>query len=132
MRRSLAAAIVLFVLCAGGASAARSVGYYGCRTFVAKHPTAVVKPTSIVVACGDGNLYLTGIHWATWNASTATGSGMVHSNDCKPYCAADHFHTAPATVTLSKPRSCKGNVVFTNLRLRSKSISAGDGYACVP
>jgi hypothetical protein len=130
MRRSLLVATLLLVLCAASASAASKVGYYGCRTFVAKHPTAVVKPTSIVVACGDGNLYLTGIHWATWAATEATGTGTVHSNDCKPYCAAGHFHTAAATVTLSKPHTCKGNVVFTNLRLRSKSISAGEGYAC--
>jgi hypothetical protein len=130
MRHSLLAATVLFVLCAASASAAPSVGFYGCRAFVSKHPTAVVKPHSIVVTCADANEYVTGIIWSSWTATRAAGTGTVHYNDCTPNCAAGHFRTAAATLTLSKPASCKGAVVFTSLRVRAKTLSAGEGYAC--
>lgn len=65
------------------------------------------KPKAIMVACADGNLYLTKIHYRSYTAHRAVGHGRVHYNDCKPYCARGHFHTMKAKVTLSRPRHCR-------------------------
>ena len=89
-----------------------------------------MRPHSIVIACGDGNLYLTGIHWRTWNAVTAAGSATAHQNDCTPYCAAGRFHTYPATVALSQPKSCKGTVVFTRITWHARGKTQSTEFGC--
>jgi len=95
-----------------------------------KHPAKLVRPHSIVVACGDGNLYLTGITWRTWAAASAAGSATLHQNDCTPYCAAGHFHTYPATVSLSHPKPCKGAVVFEHITWRSRGKTLSSDFGC--
>lgn len=113
---ALVALVVALALPAATAASSSNVpGFYGCRVFLSKKPAAVVRPRSIVVACGDGNLYFTRIRWASWTSSTATGTGVGHQNDCTPNCAAGHFHTYPATARLTKPRPCDGRTVFTTL-----------------
>lgn len=62
-----------------------------------------VRPASYVIACGDGNWFVTSIHWVRWSASVAIGRATVHLNDCTPYCAAGTFHTTPGVVVLSDP-----------------------------
>ena len=130
MTRSLGLALLLLTLCAAGASAGTKVGFYGCRGFVAKHPTAVVEPRSIMVACGDGNFYVTGIRWTAWTGTSAKGTGKVHANDCKPYCAAGHFHTKTGSVALSKVISCKGARVFTYIRVTSPIDNYAGSFDC--
>lgn len=130
MRRSLLVAVVLLALCAASASAAPKVGFLGCRAFVSKHPVAFVEPKSIMVACGDGNFYVTGIRWTSWTATKATGTGTVHANDCTPNCAAGHFHTARGTVALSKPTRCKGSLAFSHLHVSSPPGDSDVDYGC--
>jgi hypothetical protein len=130
MTRSVVVASLLLALCAASASAASKVGFYGCRTFVAKHPVAVVRPTSIVIACGDGNQYLTGVHWSSWATANAKGTGTLHYNDCTPNCAAGHFHTVRATVSLGKAASCKGARVFTSLHAMWPGGDSGQAFSC--
>jgi hypothetical protein len=66
----------------------------------------VERPASITIACGDGNFYVTALHWKRWAATDAVATGTGHQNDCKPYCAAGHFHTFPLTVRLSRVVQC--------------------------
>jgi hypothetical protein len=128
MRSRLALLVVaLFGIVAASASASGSVGFYGCRAFTAKHPVAVVKPRSIMIACGDGNLYVTGIRWQSWGTSLAKGTATAHANDCKPACYAGHFHTYAATVTLSAPKTCRGSRVFTTLVYDVPRLAHGHG-----
>lgn len=124
----LATLLVALALPAAAASSAAKPGFYGCRMYTVKHPVAVVRPRSIVVACGDGNFYLTRLSWSSWTATRAGGTGTGHQNDCKPNCAAGHFHTYPAEVTLSKPRTCAGHKVFTTLSWRF-TTQTPDGIA---
>jgi hypothetical protein len=77
----------------------------------------VTRPSSIVFACADANLYATRLRWSRWG-STATATGIAHANDCDPYCAAGHFRTYPVAVTLSKPKRCGGRVELTHLAWR--------------
>jgi len=107
--------IVLAVLAATGTSAAASP----LPTFTGCAPPANVRPASIVVACADGNFYLTGLKWSHWTATDAAAAGTGHENDCTPYCAAGHFHTYSVTVHLFRPEHCKkGKLEFTRFSYR--------------
>jgi hypothetical protein len=78
-----------------------------------------VAPEEIVLACGDGNFSLESLRWKGWGAATATAAGVVHENDCKPYCAAGHFHDYPVTVAATALKSCKaGRRQYTGLSWR--------------
>ena len=66
----------------------------------------VSAPKSLMLACGDGNYGLERIAWRGWGGSTATAKATVRANDCKPYCAAGHFHTYPVTVTVDRLAKC--------------------------
>lgn len=83
-------------------------------TGCAHHP--VVRPATVVFACGDGNFYATGLHWSHWGASDAEAKGVGHQNDCTPNCAAGKFHTYPLSVRLSRPIVCvRGRREFSRL-----------------
>ena len=117
MKVALAAVAVALTAATTAGAAAKPVGFYGCRA-IGPHPAPLVRPASLVVACGDGNFYFTGIHWTSWSRTTATGNATAHQNDCKPYCAAGHFHTYVVAITLSKPRACKDRTVFVHVGWR--------------
>ncbi|WP_042377558.1 hypothetical protein [Streptacidiphilus melanogenes] len=70
---------------------------------------AQTQPGTFLVACGDGNNYLSGLHWTDWGSATATATGTDNANDCTPNCAAGAFHQFPATVTLTKPEPWAGH-----------------------
>jgi hypothetical protein len=69
-------------------------------------PPADRTPASIVMACGDGNFYVTALHSKRWTATDAIAAGTGHQNDCKPYCAAGHLHKFPLTIRLSRVVQC--------------------------
>lgn len=94
--------VAALVLCTS-AAAARVPSFAGCLM-----GKTVVEPRSIVVACGDGNFYVTNLRWSSWNQLEARASGTGHQNDCKPYCAAGHFHTYRVTVHVFRVASCAG------------------------
>ena len=66
----------------------------------------VWKPKSLILACADANYGLERLAWYAWGKATATAAGVVRANDCKPYCAAGHFHTYPVTVTADRLAKC--------------------------
>lgn len=66
--------------------------------------TPSVEPSEIVLACGDGNALLEGLHWTSWTAGSATAVGTFVYNDCTPNCADGHFHRITSDdITLSDP-----------------------------
>ncbi|MFC8360746.1 hypothetical protein ACFUIY_12835 [Streptomyces griseorubiginosus] len=69
------------------------------------HPR--VRPTNFMLACGDGNSRLASLRWTRWDARGARAEGVNWVNDCKPYCAAGHFHAYPVTVRLDRSRPWK-------------------------
>jgi Bacterial Ig domain len=80
--------------------------------------TAHVRPLKIIVACGDGNFFITNLRWSRWNNTEAVGTGLGHQNLCSPDCARGRFHTYPVAVRLSKPAACAGVRLFTRLSYR--------------
>src|SRR5581483_10219679 len=67
---------------------------------------AQVRPKQVVFACGDGNFYVDRLDWFGWGAARAVALGTAHLNDCKPYCAAGHFHSYPAVLIASGSQRC--------------------------
>ena len=58
------------------------------------------EPAQIVTAA-DGSGYMKGITWTNWGGPTATGSGTLEIDDCKPDCADGTFTGYPATMTIT-------------------------------
>ena len=77
-----------------------------------------VRPSSILIACGDGNFFATKLHWSRWDATDALAVGIGHSNDCTPDCARGHFHTFPVVLRLSVPVVCVGLNEYSKISWR--------------
>ena len=65
-----------------------------------------VRPVYILVSCGDANFYVNKLKWSRWISTAAVGTGTAHQNDCRPFCAAGHFHAYPVMIRLSRPETC--------------------------
>jgi hypothetical protein len=140
----VAAALVASLLALGlagvaTARGARVPGFLGCRSFFAHSPVPLVRLRSIVLACGDGNFYVTGLRWTRWDAARADGVGTGHENDCTPYCAAGHFHTYRVAVRLDRPRVCgarrareftRVSWAFTARKPRGAPRSGSETFRC--
>nr|WP_256725398.1 hypothetical protein [Streptomyces sp. IMTB 2501] len=89
-----------------------------------------VRPTDFILACGDGNSRLNGLHWSQWGPHGATATGVNMVNDCKPYCAAGHFHSYPVTVRLDDPRPWKKQPQVQHYTLMSLTYTGArpDGF----
>jgi len=92
---ALASAIAIPALASGDA-----------RRVVGNCTKSQVRPASIIVACGDGNIALTHLRWQRFGGATAVAVGSYSANDCTPNCAAGHFHSYAASVVLSKAQLC--------------------------
>jgi hypothetical protein len=62
-----------------------------------------VTPSTIVLACADGNASLNNLVWTSWTPRFATASGDYTHNTCTPDCAQGTFVTSPALVRLAYP-----------------------------
>ncbi|MYW18902.1 hypothetical protein GT045_14390 [Streptomyces sp. SID486] len=71
-----------------------------------------VRPDDFLLACGDGNSRLTGLHWDKWSPGGATAVGLNLVNDCKPYCAAGTFHAYPVSIRLDGSKTWKKHPEF--------------------
>lgn len=86
-------------------------------------------PPRLVLACGDGNFYLTNLAWKGWGTRSATATGTAHENDCMPYCAAGRFHTYPVRVTTSGIRSCGAARAYGRLHVAFPTAHPPDQLA---
>ncbi|MBL1091034.1 MULTISPECIES: hypothetical protein [Streptomyces] len=68
-----------------------------------------VRPGTFMLACGDGNNVLTSLRWSRWQPQSAVAEGRDMVNDCRPYCAAGHFHSYRVRVRLDEPQHRPGH-----------------------
>lgn len=92
------------------------------------HPK--VRPTDFMIACGDGNSFLSSIHWSQWGSASAVAKAVNVVNDCKPYCAAGRFHPYPVIVRLDHPQTWKTQPQLRHYTRMSLTYTDGrpDGF----
>jgi len=103
LRLLLISAAVCATLAGAASGAQRAAAVY----FIADCSKPAVAPTRIILACGDGNAYLTDLRWRAWGRARTQAFGTFHGNDCKPSCAQGAFHSYPVAVSLSAPQWCR-------------------------
>lgn len=89
----------------------------GATAWISDCGPLVSAPKQLTLACGDGNYYLTHLRWHRWGQSVATASGTANANDCKPYCAAGHFHSFAVTVTVDRLARCNSAHYYARIAI---------------
>ena len=77
-----------------------------------------VRPSELILACGDGAIRATDLRWTSWSATAARGSGKVGVDDCTPNCAIGSRVEYPANFELSAPAADRGATLLTELVIR--------------
>ncbi|HET7018514.1 MAG TPA: hypothetical protein VFI65_31630 [Streptosporangiaceae bacterium] len=89
------------------------------------------RPGKYILACGDANAYVTGLHWAAWQTAAAFAAGTDTFRVCIPTCTAGRLHSFPVLVTLWRVQALpghKGVRYFTRMTIvytGSRSYRAG-------
>jgi hypothetical protein len=110
MGRPALAAVVVALACAATAAASP-------HAYVSNCGTLVEHPKTITLACGDANYGLAKLAWVNWARLTATAAGVAQANDCRPNCAAGHFHNYPVRVAATKLTRCGDKDVYLRLNV---------------
>jgi hypothetical protein len=100
MRRALLSVVVVVVMFAAPALASGGANRIGGCT------KSQIKPSEIILFCGDDGAYVNHIVWSTFGGLAAHGSGTYAFNPCKPDCAAGKFKTYSVKFTASQARPC--------------------------
>jgi hypothetical protein len=79
------------------------------------YSVGLVKPSQIVLACGDGNGVAQNLQWSSWSSQGASGTGDLNQNNCTPDCADGHFVAYPARFRLSEKVVAAGRYYFTRV-----------------
>jgi hypothetical protein len=82
-------------------SPAQVAGITVCVTPVVTCIDEMKTEPAIITSSGDGAVYIKDLHWSSWGAAKAVGSGTLERDNCQPSCANGAYAPYPATVTLS-------------------------------
>ena len=114
---AIPAVLLALGLLAGCASASGGTAAPASDRTAAQRSTVVVdcsgqrqtRPSSFILTCADANDALTALHWVSWAASQAFGTGTETVNACTPDCADGKLVSYPALITLWRPESLPGH-----------------------
>jgi hypothetical protein len=67
------------------------------------------RPSSFILTCADANDALTVLHWVSWAAGQAFGTGTEKVNTCTPDCADGKLVSYLALITLWRPEPLPGH-----------------------
>ncbi len=67
------------------------------------------RPGTYLLACGDGNAYVSKLQWASWGSSAAFASGSYAFNTCIPSCVAGHGVSFPVLAVLWRAEPWSGH-----------------------
>lgn len=125
--RGRAAVAALSGLAAIAAAACGALGPAAAAGRTASVPVVVsctghtqTRPGGYILACGDGNAYLTGLHWAAWGTASAFAAGTDTFKVCIPTCTAGRKHSFPVLAALWRAEPLpahSGERYFTRLTL---------------
>ena len=104
-----------------GASPTAAGAFRGEPVYIANHACHghASKPWGVTLACGDGNLYVTGLTYSTYGQKVANARATFHANDCIPYCAAGHFHTYRGSLSFRDIVRCEdGRLYYSRARYK--------------
>jgi hypothetical protein len=104
--------VFLIALFAVSGSASRGSAAIGLPDCTGK---LVVRPSSVVLACGDDNFQAKQLRWSGWGQSFAAAQGTASVNDCKPDCAAGHFHSYPVILIAKGRQTCSGRPAYAGV-----------------
>jgi hypothetical protein len=76
------------------------------------------RPRTIIIACGDGNFYATGLRYSRYGGHVGRAKGQLHDNTCRPDCVHGHFVSYRGEITLSNIRRCRGRRYYTRISWR--------------
>jgi hypothetical protein len=107
----LALSLLCWLLLASAGSANRAATTIGLPDCLGKPR---VRPASVVLACADGNFSISKLAWTGWGQQFAAGRGTASINDCKPNCAAGHFHSYPVILLATGRQSCHGKAAYAS------------------
>lgn len=75
------------------------------------------KPSQVILACGDGNVYANKLNWKSWGQLYAHASGVLEMNDCTPDCARGRFHLYQASLTAYGEQRCPdGKIAYKTVK----------------
>lgn len=93
--------------------------FHGGRVYVASGCQGqAYRPASIVLACGDGGLFATNIHYRYYGGARAAATVELHAHSCIPNCAQSTFRAFPATILLSDVVRCEGTLFYSRAHYR--------------
>ncbi|RLV48692.1 hypothetical protein D9V37_13250 [Nocardioides mangrovicus] len=88
----------------------------GTTTVISNCVDHKVEPKRVIIACGDGGLFLGIKRYKYWSATSAVGFGAIRQNDCEPDCAEGTYSYTKARIRLYHARPSRhgtGELVFT-------------------
>ena len=97
-----------------------------------------VRPTEVIITCADAGIVARKLRWTGWGESFAAALGTMSVNDCKPYCAAGHFHNYPVVVVASGMQRCPNGmpayrtVTFAYIGKGPQSSGSTTDFSCKP
>jgi hypothetical protein len=88
--------------------------FHGERVYIANQACAghTYKPSRVTLACGDGNLYATGIAYSAYGQRVAVATATMHLNDCVPNCAIGRFHSYKGSLRFRDLVRCKDGLLY--------------------
>ena len=89
------------------------------------------KPSGVTLACGDGNLYATGIAYREYGHKVTTATATIHLNACTPNCAAGQFHSYPGTLSFRDIVRCEDGRLYYSRASYKFTGPDGSGTAVI-
>jgi len=129
LTRAGIAGLAALVLVLGAAGTAAALTTQSSRLPLASHLRLPVAYNGVdgwsggrvrlaVLYVGGPDTFVRTARWARWSGTSAVSHGTLWVDDCRPNCAAGHYHRYPATVTLSRVAHREGVSFFSRMRLR--------------
>jgi hypothetical protein len=114
---TVASALLISASLSPSAGAVRGARVYIASSYCTGH---AYKPSRVTLACGDGNVYATGIAYSTYGGMVARATATIHANDCMPNCAKGHFHSYRGSLSFRDFVRCKdGRLYYVQARYRA-------------